>query len=245
MRRIDPREFWDCVASAGNATVAHLLKACSDDPKERATAESWLSKWSSLPGGASWCCDWLGLLPPHFCAEFDRLLRGTAKQRRRERESLSGVGMLSRPTNVLNFRLHGAGKLLRDDCAAASREPLRVAESFAPPQIEHAPSATPSDGVELQLSRCRRGHLLTPDNCYQWRGEEHCRCCRAEARNRWRAGQGGAAASTRPVTAIVVGAPSTAPVETPQCLNEVINGRVVRRWPIRTEARTPAEGRTA
>src|SRR5439155_24979649 len=117
----------------------------------------------------------------------------------------------------LGFRLpNDSGKLLRA-CEAPSD-----AQCVLPPDSARDTTSRPvltsrrpaltdarnSDGTEC----CRRGHPMTPDNRYHWRGNERCRCCRDEARRRWRscAGKGhvkvaeqrrGIVSSDRPVTA--------------------------------------------
>src|SRR5439155_2529472 len=60
--------FWVRLYEARMNALFHLRQACSEDPAEREKAEAWLSRWDRGRGGAAWCCQALGLSPPHFIA---------------------------------------------------------------------------------------------------------------------------------------------------------------------------------
>lgn len=207
--------FWGPLYEARMNVLFHLKQACSDDPAEREKAEEWLSRWDRRRGGAAWCCQALGLLPPYFIARFERLLRGTAKHRRGERELVNGE--LLRITNTapktldeflevtetgvrvpetfLGFRLpNGSGKLLRVSETPSDAQrllPLDGARDATPRSVLATPAPALTDGRSSDGDEhCRRGHPMTPDNRYHWRGNERCRCCRDEARRRWRSHAG-------------------------------------------------------
>jgi hypothetical protein len=204
--------FWGPLYEARMNVLFHLKRACSNDPAKRGKAEAWLSRWDRRRGGAAWCCQALGLSPPYFIARFMALFHGTAATRRKECELVDGE--LLRITNTvpetlddfvdvtdtgvrvpetfLGFRLpDSSGKLLRASDAPSDVQrllpPNGTQDATPRPELATPPPALTDGRNNDGIERCRRGHPVTPDNRYRWRGKERCRCCRNDARQRYRA----------------------------------------------------------
>ena len=53
--------------------------------------------------------------------------------------------------------------------------------------IDSGPIARPSPAMlKRRYPRCKRGHLMTPENSYTFQGKIMCRDCRAQAQSRYR-----------------------------------------------------------